>query len=192
MLQAVTQDHNKIKTKSDNEREKEGQDKMGLIPSSQRYFSSFSFSFPNNSTYLTSLLKKFRDDPQKPPKGSTLLRGFSQEHHLFPKHSLETWHVSRIHPCELPKLHEHKFVSHPKFRNIFYVYKLTMLFVEVLNSRLNSLQLRGHDTTQIHKKMTKNANYEGSSQQSREDLISRRNGQGLEHLKFFTLVFLNT
>ena len=48
------------------------------------------------------------------------------------------------------------------------------------------------DTTQTHKKMmTKDANYEESSQQSREDLISRRNGQGPEHLKFFLLVFLN-
>ena len=47
------------------------------------------------------------------------------------------------------------------------------------------------DTTQIHKKMTKDANCEGLSQQSREDHISRRNGQGPEHLKFFLLVFLN-
>ena len=41
-----------------------------------------------------------------------------------------------------------------------------------------------HDTNpqrsqnQVHKKMTKDPNYEGSSQQSKEDLISRRNGQG--------------
>jgi len=121
MLQKVNQDHNQLKTKSANEREKEGQDTKGLILSPQRCFSSFSFSFPNNSKYLTSLIKKFRDDLQRPPKGSTLLRGFSQVHHLFPKHSLQTCPVSRIHPCELPKLHEHKFVSHPKLRNIFCV-----------------------------------------------------------------------
>jgi len=39
--------------------------------------------------------------------------------------------------------------------------------------------------------MTKDANYERSSQQAKEDLINRRNGQGPEHLKFFLLVFLN-
>ena len=44
---------------------------------------------------------------------------------------------------------------------------------------------------QVQKKMTKDANYEGSSQQVKEDLISRRNGQGPEHLKFFLLAFLN-
>jgi len=64
------------------------------------------------------LIKKFRDDLQNPPKGSSLPRGFSQANHLVPKHSLQTWLVSRIHPCELPKLHGHKFVSHPKVRNM--------------------------------------------------------------------------
>jgi len=39
--------------------------------------------------------------------------------------------------------------------------------------------------------MTKDANYEGSSQQAKEDLINRRNEQGPEHLKLFLLVFLN-
>jgi len=47
------------------------------------------------------------------------------------------------------------------------------------------------DTTQIHKKMTMDANFEGSSQQAKEDLINRRNGQDPKHLKFFLLVFLN-
>ena len=44
---------------------------------------------------------------------------------------------------------------------------------------------------QVHKKMTKDVNYKGSSQQAKEDLVNRRNGQGPEHLKFFLLVFLN-
>jgi len=44
---------------------------------------------------------------------------------------------------------------------------------------------------QVHKKMTKDVNFKGSSQQSKEDLINRRNGQGPEHLKLFLLVFLN-
>jgi len=44
---------------------------------------------------------------------------------------------------------------------------------------------------QVQKNMTKDANHEGSSQQVKEDLISRRYGQGPEHLKFFLLVFFN-
>jgi len=119
MLHEVNQ--YQIKTKAKKENEKEEESKVGLILLSPtkittppRYNSSFSFSFSNNSKYLTYLLKKFRDDLQKPPKGYPLLRGFSQTNHLFPKHSLQPCHVSKIHPCEIPKLHEHKFVSHPK------------------------------------------------------------------------------
>jgi len=51
---------------------------------------------------------------------------------------------------------------------------------------------KGGDTTQILKKMTMDANFEGSSQQGKEDLINRRNAQGPKHLKFFLLVFLNS
>jgi len=82
MLQEVNQDHIKTKTKSDNEREKEGQDNTSLITSPQRCFSSLSFSLPKHSKYLTYLIKKFRDDTQKPPKGSHLLRGFFQNHFI--------------------------------------------------------------------------------------------------------------
>jgi len=160
MLQEVNQDQDKTKAKNENEKEEEI--KVGLIlltpkkiTAAPRYTSSFSFSFPNKSKYLTSLLKKFRGDLQKPPKGYPLLRGFSQANHLFPKHSLQPWPVSRIHPCELPKLHEHKFLSHPKLRNIFSENKLTMLFVGVLNSWTNSFQSRGHDTNQSKQRMTK-------------------------------------
>jgi len=96
MLQEVNQDQ--IKTKAKRENEKEEGSKAGLIlltctkiTAPLRYTSSFSFSFPNNSKYLTSLLKKFRDDLQKPLKAYSLLRGFSQTNHLFLKHSLQTW-----------------------------------------------------------------------------------------------------
>jgi len=102
------------------------------------------------------------DDLQKPPKGYPRLRGFSQTNHLFPKHSLQPWSVSRIHPCELPKLHEHKFVSHPKLRNIFYGNKLTILFAGVLNSWMNSFQPRGHDTNQSNQQMTKDTSSNSS------------------------------
>ena len=87
-----------------------------------------------------SLLKNFRDDIQTPPKGSHLLRGFSPKSHFIPKYSFLTWSVYRTQLYELPKLHEHKFTSHPKSRNILYVNKLTMSFVGVLNLRTNSFQ----------------------------------------------------
>jgi len=38
--------------------------------------------------------------------------------------------------------------------------------------------------------MTMDANFDGSSQQAKEDLINRRNGKCPKHLKFFILVFL--
>ena len=161
------------------------------------------FSLPNDSKCLTSLIKNFRDDLQKPPKGFHLLRGFSQTNYFFLKHSLQNRQVSRIHPCALPKLHEQKFGSHPQHRNIsiFFVNKLTMLFTRVLNSRTNSFKLGGHDTTQLAKKMTKDtsdtSHFDQSSQHTREDptkywkdLSRRRIGHRSEHKMFFLLVFL--
>ena len=100
------------------------------------------------SKYLASWSKKFWDAIQTPPKGSHLLR-VSSKSHFFPKHSFQKWLVSRTYLYELPKLHEHKITSHIRPRNILYVNKLNMLFAGVLNSRLNSLQLGGHDTGRI-------------------------------------------
>ena len=76
-----------------------------------------------------SLIKKFKDDIEKPSKCSTLLRGFSQTNYFLLKHSLQTWLVSRIKPCELPKLPKHKFDLQSTTTNIFiyHVNKLTML-----------------------------------------------------------------
>jgi len=76
-----------------------------------------------------------------------------------------------------------------------------MLFVEILNSRSNSLQLGGYDTIQVAKKMTKNSrdnsHCKQSSQQSSQDpskdqsnLTRRRIGHRPEHQMFFLLVFL--
>jgi len=79
----------KTKTKSENERENEGQDNTGIITSPQRCFSSLSFSLPKHSKYLTYLIKKFKDDIPKPPKGYHLLRGFFQTH-FIPKYSFQT------------------------------------------------------------------------------------------------------
>jgi len=145
MLQEVKQDQLTLKTKSENEREKEGQDNMGLIPSPPSCFSSLSFSLPKHSKYLTYLIKKFRDGIPKPPKGyhMNLLRGFSKNH-FIPKYSFQTCHVARIQTCHLPKIHEHKFDSH--LPDTTHVNKLTMLFAKVLNSRTNSFAPREHDT----------------------------------------------
>jgi len=173
VLQEVNQDQ--IKTIAKKENEKEEESKVGLIlftptkiTAPPKYTSSFSFSLPNNSKYLTTLLKKFRNDLQKHPKGYPLLKGFSQTNHLFLKCSLQPWPISRIHPCELPKLHEHKFVSHPKHRNIISGNKLTMLFAGVLNSRTNSFQPGGHDTNQSNQQMTKDT----SSTSQKRSVIS--------------------
>jgi len=38
--------------------------------------------------------------------------------------------------------------------------------------------------------MTMNVNLEGSSQQAKEEVVNKRNGQGPQHLKFFLIVFL--
>jgi len=78
--------------------------------------------------------------------------------------------VSRTYPYELPKLHEHKFTSHTPPRNILYMNKLTMLFARVLNWRSNSLQLWGHDTIQVAKKMAKNSRDNSHSEQSSQQL----------------------
>jgi len=120
-------------------------------------YTSLSFLLPNHSKYLISLIKKFRGHIQKPLKGSHLLRGFSQTNHFLPKHSLQTWPVSRTHLGELPKLHEHKFDSQTTSRNVSIcpVNKSTMLFTGVLNSRSNSFQLERHDTNHLDKQMIK-------------------------------------
>ena len=150
---------------------------------------------------MTSLLKKFRDDLPKPSKGSLLLRGILQIDHLFPKHSLQPWSVSSIHSCELPKLHEHKFVSHPQLRNLFSGNKLTMLFAGVLNSRMNSFQPGGHDTNQSKQQMTKDksstskkgqsSHYTKSGPIKPRGNINKRRTYKPEYQKFFLLVFLN-
>ena len=166
MFNAVNQALITTKDKNTNEKQEESHVGLTLLTPTQitkplRYTFFLSFSFPNNSKYLTSLLRKFRDVFNIPPKSFPLLRGFSQQNHFFLKHPLQSWHVSRTIPYELPKLHAHKFVAHPNLRNIFSVYKLTMLFAGVLNSRSNSLQLGGHDVSQKYMKMTKDAILEG-------------------------------
>jgi len=161
-IKLATKEQIQIKTKNENEKVKES--KKGLIlldlpkiivPS--RYTSSFSFSFPKVSTYLPSFLKNFGDDFLTPPNGFHLLRGFSSQRFFIPKHSFKTWCVNRTPSYALPTLKEHKLSSHPNPCTILYVNELTMLFAEVLNSRSNSLEHGGHDTTQVATKMTKEA-----------------------------------
>jgi len=75
-----------MKTKRENEKDKERKDTTGIntsphvvktimltraeIQIAPPISSSLSFSFPSHSKYLTSLIKKFRDDVQKPRKDS--------------------------------------------------------------------------------------------------------------------------
>jgi len=109
----ATKEQIQIKTKIENEKDEES--KKGFIlldlpkvtvPS--QYTSSFSFSFPKVSTYLPYFLKNFRDDFQTPPKGFYLLRGFSSQGFVIPKHSFKTWSVNRTLSYALPTLKEHK------------------------------------------------------------------------------------
>jgi len=167
---------------------------MGFIPSPSRCFPSLSFSLPKNSKYFIFLLKKFRDAIPNPPKGSHLLRGFFTKY-FIPKYSFQTCLIARIPIYHFPNIKNHKFDSPLPYPS--HVNKLVVFCEGLLNSWTNFFALGELDANphrpqkQVHKKMIKDDNFEGSSQQSNEDLINRRNGQGPEHLKFFLLVFLN-
>jgi len=166
----VHEDQIKMKNKREKEKEKERKDKPSHKISSSttksimltrvmlqiappRCTSSLSFSLPNKN-YLTSWTKKLWDEHQTPPKGSHLLRVFLSPSPFILKYSFPTWLVRMAYLFELPKLKEHKFVSHPTPCTILYVNKLTMLSARVLNSRLNSLKPGGHDTNQANKEIT--------------------------------------
>jgi len=64
--------------------------------------SSLSFSLPKVSTYTPSLLKNVRNDFQTPTKGFHLLRGFSSQRFVIPKHSFKTWSTNRT-PSNAPQ-----------------------------------------------------------------------------------------
>jgi len=187
LLNEVKQDHHKTKSKRENEREKEGQDITGLIPSPPKCFPSLSFSFPKHSKYFTFLFKKFRDGIPNPPKGSHLLKGFLTKY-FIPQSSFQACLVARIQPYHLPKLKNNKFAS--PIHSPTNVRKLTLLFAGIINSWTNSFVPGEHDENKKYMKMTKNAIFEGSSQQAFKDAINRRNDHGPQHLKFFLLVFL--
>jgi len=76
-----------------------------------------------------------------------------------------------------------------------------MLFSRVLNSRSNSFQLGGHDTTQLDKEITKDTKITSQLSQLslhprqdptklQKDLSRRRTGHRPKHQMFFLLVFL--
>jgi len=75
-----------------------------------------------------------------------------------------------------------------------------MLSTRVLNSRSNSLELGGHDTTQVATKMTKEAKEKTHGEQSYQRTIqdptkdhmdvTRGAGHKTVHQLFFLLVFL--
>jgi len=158
MLQVVNQDQLTINNKSKNEKEREGQDKLGLIPLPPRCFPSLSFSFPKHSKYLKFLFKKFRDTIPNPPKGSHLLRGFFTKY-FIPKSSFQTCLVARIQPYHLPKLNENKFSS--PIHSPTNERKLTLLFARLLNLWTNSFAPGEHDENQKYMKMTKDVVLKG-------------------------------
>jgi len=129
-----------------------------------------------------------------------LLRGFSSQRFVIPKHYFKTWSVNRTPSFALPTVKKHKLSSYPYHCTIFYVNKLTMLSAEVLNSRSSSLELGGHDTTQVATKMTKEtkdkAHGELSSQRpihkpTKDHMdLTREPEHKLSHQLFFPLVFL--
>jgi len=87
-----------MKTKRENEKGEESKKGFILIAHTKinapsRYTSSFPFSLPKVSTYSPSLLKNFGSDFQTPPKGFHLLRGFSSQKFIIPKHSFQTCYV---------------------------------------------------------------------------------------------------
>jgi len=152
--------------------------------------SSLSFSLPKVSTYAPSLLKNVRNSFQTPLKDFHLLRGFSSKGFVIPKQSFQTWSVYRTPSFKLLELKEYKSSSHLTPCPILYMSKLTMLYVEVLNSWSNSLQPGGHDANQVNKEMPKDANLHNEKSSQSRNLIRGRIVQGSEHLKFFLLVFL--
>ena len=78
-INKVKQDLTQPPTKSENDKDKKGQDDMGFILSPPRCFPSFSFPLPKVLTSPPSWLKNVRDDFLIPPNGFHHLRG------LFPK-----------------------------------------------------------------------------------------------------------
>jgi len=135
-----------MKTKRENEKERERKDKLSHTISSSttksimltramlqlappRCPSSLSFYLTKVSTYTPSLLKNVRNDFQTPPKGFHLLRGFSSQRFVIPKQYFQTWSVYSVPSFELPKFKEHKSSSHPTPCTILYVSQLTVLSV---------------------------------------------------------------
>jgi len=146
-----------------------------------------------------TILKKFRDDLQKPPKGSHVLRRFSQTNHFFPKHSLQTWSVSRIQPYELPKLNEQVYFTFYITQYLIYE-QSNYVICKSSKFEVEFFPTWGHDTTQLAKQMTNdtsdNSHCDQSSQYTksdptkpRESINRRRTRYKPEYHKFFLLVF---
>ena len=108
--QEVHEDQIKMKTKIENEKAKEGNDKPShntlstkstmltrVMPqlTPPRCSSSLSFSLPKVPTSTPSWLKNVRDDFCIPPNGFHILRGLFSKNIIIPKQSFPTWSVYR-------------------------------------------------------------------------------------------------
>jgi len=193
-----------MKTKRDNEKAKERNDKLShnilstkslmltrVMPQVEppRYSSSLSFSLPKVPTATPYWINNVKDDFYLPPNGFHLLRGFFPKNIIIPKQSFPTWSVYKTSFSELPTFQDAKSSLPISSCVLLSNCNLTLSYAGVLNSWSNFLQLGGHDVIQKYIKMTKDATLEGSSQQVNKDLVNRRNGQSPKHLKFFLLVF---
>jgi len=90
MINKVKQDLTQPPTKSENDKDKKGQDDMGLILSPPRCFPSFSFLLPKVLASPPSWLKNVRDDFFIPPNGFHHLRGLFPKNIIIPKQFFPT------------------------------------------------------------------------------------------------------
>jgi len=152
-----------MKTKRENEKVKEGNDKPNhhtlytksimltrVMPplAPPRCTSSLSFSLPKVPTSTPSWLRNVRNDFYIPPNGFHHLKGLFPKNIIIPKQSFPTWSFYRTSFSELPTLTNSKSSLPFSYSTVKIDSKLTLLYAGVLNSWSKSLQLRGHDVTQ--------------------------------------------
>jgi len=172
MINKIKQDLTQPPTKSENDKDKEGQVDMGLILSPPRCFPSLSFTLPKVFTSPPSWLKNVRDDLFIPPNGFHHLRG------LFPKNIINPNNFFQLGmSIGPPFLNSHclQILIHVcllSYSTVNFDSKLTLLYTGIQNLWTKSLQLGEHDGDQVE-----------------EDFTNGGRGHPPKHLTFFLLVF---
>ena len=170
-LNEVKQDQFTINNKSENEREREGQDKLGLIPLPPRFFPSLSFSLPKVPISTPPWLKYVRDDFFIPPNGFHHLRGLFPKNIIIPKQIFPTWSIYRTSFSAIPLVPSAKSCI-PFSYTFDCKSKLTLLYAGIQNSWANSLQLGEYDENQL-----------------KVAFYNEEQDHSPSHLKFFLLIF---